>query len=83
MQQPIPSDRCPKCGGPLVRGERFLRCVICGYTKPTGYYLVKVWWPLVNRIDILYSSRYEAERDGKDFVEVKGATTAIVEEIIG
>lgn len=29
----ILSNRCPDCGGPLVRGEGVVRCAICGFTR--------------------------------------------------
>lgn len=28
--------RCPDCGGPVVVGEGFLRCAICGFTRRTN-----------------------------------------------
>lgn len=57
MQQrpPRSSLRCPDCGGPVVVGEGFARCAICGYTKRAErgrrsdsvrfdpYFKVQVW----------------------------------------
>lgn len=29
---PPPSKRCPDCGGPIVEGEGFETCPVCGYS---------------------------------------------------